>query len=84
MFVVGEAGDRPCCPALYETLMRGLSKGKGRGEWAGGDACGGGGGVCRDTMRLCMFFGQERTLDNLIPLLSTFFNDKVCRLDHKA
>ena len=33
--------------------------------------------LLRDVMRLALFFGQETTLDHLVPLLSTFFNDKV-------
>lgn len=35
--------------------------------------------LLRDIMRLCMFFGQETTLELLIPILNTFFNDKVGR-----
>lgn len=33
--------------------------------------------LLRDIMRLCIFFGQETTLELLIPILNTFFNDKV-------
>ena len=36
--------------------------------------------LLEDVMRLALFFGQETTLDHLIPLLSTFFNDKVSLL----
>jgi hypothetical protein len=33
--------------------------------------------LLRDIMRLCVFFGQEHTLNSLIPLLIAFLNDKV-------